>query len=125
MLQNIAILVAEDDPEQLRTVAEAFERLGAVVTRAESGGELVEHVAEKGPFDLIVTDISMSWLTGLQAMQAARNAGIATPTIIMTGLKDATIPAAVQRLGRNVVLLRKPFDVADLEGAAERLLTES
>jgi len=62
------------------------------------------------------------WMTGLGAMRAARLAGLGTSLIVMTGLRDASIPASVKALGG--ILLRKPFDSAELEAAATELLAK-
>lgn len=123
MLPDVRILVADDDAGLLQTVSEALDRLGARVVRAESGADLVERMANDGPFALIVTDISMPWMSGLQAMHTARYAGVDTPIIVMTALKDASIPESVRKLGRKAVLLRKPFDLAELETTAVGLVT--
>lgn len=123
MFSHARILVADDDPELLKTVAEAFERAGAEVARADSGVELITQMANEGPFGLIVTDISMPWLSGLQALQSARTAGLPTAVIVMTALKDERIPAQVAALGDHAVLLRKPFDLGALEAAATRVLS--
>ncbi|MBL9014369.1 MAG: response regulator, partial [Myxococcales bacterium] len=62
------ILVADDDAALLDDVASVLESVGEV-TRAASGAELIEHLGEDGPYDLIVTDIAMPWMTGVQAVQ--------------------------------------------------------
>lgn len=117
------VLVADDDRDLLDAVAAALGRLGLDVVCAGSGGELVEHMAEEGPFDLIVTDVAMPWMSGLQAMRAVRRAGISTPVIVMTALKDEATAAQVVALDETAVLLRKPFELAELEAAASRLLS--
>jgi CheY-like chemotaxis protein len=122
MAFDARVLVADDDPELLDVVAEGLTRLGAHVTRASNGAELIDHLAEDGPFDLVVTDIAMPWLTGLRAIHAARTAGLGTPVIVMTALRDEGIPARVKALGGHAALLEKPFDLADLESTAEQLL---
>src|SRR6185312_2964185 len=63
---NARVLVADDDAEFLDVVAEGLTRLGADVIRARNGAELIDHLAEHGPFDLVVTDIAMPWMTGLR-----------------------------------------------------------
>jgi DNA-binding response OmpR family regulator len=62
-------------------------------------------------------------MSGLQAMHAARTAGLGISVIVMTALRDRGIPAMVHGLGANAVLLRKPFTLRDLEAAASKLLT--
>ncbi len=124
MIPHARILVADDDPALLDAVVESLENLGADVTRARSGGELIEKIGDEGPFDLVVTDVSMPWMSGLQAMHSARTAGLATPIIVMTALKDERIASQVGTLGRHAVLLRKPFPLSALEDAATKLLSQ-
>jgi CheY-like chemotaxis protein len=100
---NARVLVADDDAEFLDVVAEGLTRLGADVIRARNGAELIDHLAEHGPFDLVVTDIAMPWMTGLRAMHAARTAGLDTSVIVITGLREEGIPARVKALGGNAV----------------------
>jgi CheY-like chemotaxis protein len=64
MLDGARVLVADDDPLLLATVTDALTHLGAKVTSAASGAELIEQMANEGPFDLVVTDISMPWMNG-------------------------------------------------------------
>jgi len=121
---NARVLVADDDPELLDVVAEGLRHLGADVIRANNGAELIDRLAENGPFDLVVTDIAMPWMTGLRAIHAARTAGVGTPVIVMTALRDKELSARVEALGGNAVLLKKPFDLADLESSATKLLAQ-
>lgn len=122
MLPHAHVLVADDDPQLLSVVADCLAHLGAEVVRASSGAELIERLAQAGPFDLIVTDVGMPWMSGLQAMHAARTAGLGIAVIVMTALRDQRIPTMVQALGANAVLLRKPFSLSELEAAASTLL---
>jgi len=66
---NQRVLVAEDDLEMLDAVAEAFARRNYDVVRAKNGAELVEQLANHGPFDLIVADVSMPWMDGLKGAE--------------------------------------------------------
>jgi CheY-like chemotaxis protein len=122
MERGLRILVADDDPDLLGTVADALERTGAEVVRAQTGGELIEALGEQGPFDLVVTDVAMPWMTGLQAIQATRYAGLVMPVIVMTALRDQNLPERVGALGDRTILLRKPFGFAELANAVARLV---
>ncbi len=117
------ILVADDDPDLLHAVSEVFVRQGAEVVRAGSGSELIERLATRGPFSLVVTDISMPWMTGLQAMHSARTVGFGKAVIVMTALRDERITAQVRALGENAALLRKPFGLSELQSLATKLLS--
>jgi len=116
------VLVADDDPEMLDAVAEVLTQMGAEVFRASDGARVIERLADEGPFDLIVTDIAMPWMTGLRAVRAARVAGLGTSVIVMTALRDENISAQATAVG--AALLRKPFETAELESLVAKLLPE-
>jgi DNA-binding response OmpR family regulator len=122
MPSQARVLVADDDPELLDTVTDILAGLGAEVVQARDGAQLVEYLADEGPFDLVITDIAMPWMTGIRAMRAARLAGVGTSLIVMTALRDESIPVQVSALGAT--LLRKPFDAAELESLVARLLAD-
>jgi CheY-like chemotaxis protein len=116
------VLIADDDPEMLGAVADALARLGYRVVQVESGAGLVDRLASHGPFDLIISDISMPWMDGLKALRSMRTVGVATPIIVMTGLRDQLIATSMQALGSNAILLRKPFEFDELESAVAKLV---
>ena len=122
MRSHVRVLVADDDTQLLSAVVDAFTHLGADVTRATSGAELIDALAGEGPFDLVVTDVSMPWMNGLRAIRTARAAGIGTAVILMTAMRDKSLEREVRALGRNAMLLLKPFALADLESAAAQVL---
>jgi CheY-like chemotaxis protein len=109
-------LVADDDPELLLLVAQKLEQFGADVTCARAGGELLQALSQ-GQFDVVITDVAMPWMTGLQVMHSARTAGLTTPIVVMTALRDPKVADAVAALGPHAVLLRKPFGVEELDAA--------
>jgi CheY-like chemotaxis protein len=115
------VLVADDDPDLLEAVAEALARAGYDVVRATSGGELIDQLATEPPFDLIVSDVSMPWMNGLEALRSMRTAGLATPVIVMTALTSPTLPDRIRGLGEHVVLLPKPFELDALFKAVAAL----
>ena len=111
------VLVADDDPEMLEMVAGIAKReLGADVERATSGHELLEMLAD-GHWDLIITDISMPWMTGMQVMHSVRTAGLPVPVVVMTALQGAEIADQVDALGTRARLIRKPFSFEELLAA--------
>ena len=115
------VLVADDDADMLAAVGDALASLGFDVRSVDSGAGLIDCLATDGPFDLLVTDISMPWMDSLKTLRSIRTAGVTTPVIVITALTDAQIPNRVQALGANAILLRKPFDLDELAAAAQRL----
>jgi CheY-like chemotaxis protein len=122
MVVHPRVLVADDDALLLRAVSKALMGMGARVVQAENGAELIEKLADEGPFDLVVTDVSMPWMSGLEAMYASRIAGLGVPVLVMTALAHERIPERVRALGGRAVLLRKPFDLNSLKAAVTSLL---
>ena len=117
------VLVADDDVDMLAAVSDALSRLGFDVLSVDSGAGLIDCLATEGPFDLIVSDISMPWMDSLKTLRSIRTAGVTTPVIVITALTDVQIPNRVQALGANAILLRKPFDFDELAAAAQRMTT--
>lgn len=115
------VLVADDDVDMLAAVSDALASLGFDVVSVDSGAGLIDCLATDGPFDLIVTDISMPWMDSLKTLRSIRTAGVTTPVIVITALTDAQIPNRVHALGANAILLRKPFDLDELAAAAQRM----
>jgi DNA-binding NtrC family response regulator len=116
--------VADDDPSTLEVLRAALRDPRIELCEATSGAELLELLAEEGPFDLVVTDVSMSWMSGLQVLLSARNAGIRTPAIVITGLSDPDLAAQVSRLGRARIL-KKPVGLFELLGCVGELLADA
>jgi CheY-like chemotaxis protein len=114
-------LLADDDPSALEFLRLALSTRDVEIKEATSGAELLSLLTSDGPYDLVVTDVAMSWMSGLQAIAAVRTAGLSTPALVVTGLSDPSLVERVSRLGR-VGLLQKPVGVEELLGAIDALL---
>jgi CheY-like chemotaxis protein len=115
------ILIADDDPDTLEFIELAVHAPDVEIYTAMDGLELLDLIVECEPLDLIVTDINMPLIEGLQVLASIREAGLETPVLVITGLDRPTLPTTIARLG-NAMLLRKPFDIADLRRAIASLL---
>jgi CheY-like chemotaxis protein len=125
-MPKLRVLVADDDGEMLNLVGKALRQFyDADVVAVTSGGELLEKIANDGAFDVIVTDVSMPWMTGLHVMHSARTAGMPVPVVVMTALRDPTMPEQVASLGARAELLHKPFSIVELFAALRRVLASS
>jgi CheY-like chemotaxis protein len=121
---NYRVLIADDDADLLALLTTSLSQSGATVVQATTGAELLEHVAEDLPFDLVITDISMPWMTGLHVASSMRTAGLDVPLIIMTGLTDTSLAERVRLLGKHTTLLRKPFGTAQLQRIVTAMLPQ-
>jgi CheY-like chemotaxis protein len=115
-------LVVEDDPDQLFIVAGVLRRLGMDVETATNAAAMLEKL-ETAHFDVIVTDISMPVMNGVQAMQRARAVGHRSPVIVTTAMRDRTYETEVAALGGSSILLYKPFTIATLCATVQAALT--
>jgi DNA-binding NtrC family response regulator len=80
------VLVAEDDPIQRRLLKNAIERHGYVAHMAENGREALEFL-RRGEYqvNVIVLDLMMPEMTGLEFLDALRQRGTEIPVIVQTG----------------------------------------
>jgi len=115
------IVIADDDPDSLELLRLALGGPQIEICEAANGADLVDLLAESGPFDLIVTDVLMPWMEGLQVLLSARAAEIHTPVLVITGLTRPDLQTKVDRLG-NAKLLHKPFGIPELRSAVANLV---
>jgi EAL domain-containing protein (putative c-di-GMP-specific phosphodiesterase class I)/ActR/RegA family two-component response regulator len=80
----LRLLLVDDDPAVLRAYGSVLARHGATVETASNGTEAVERV-KAGSFDVIVSDISMPRMTGIEFLKAVRASDLDVPVILMTG----------------------------------------
>jgi CheY-like chemotaxis protein len=114
------ILLAEDDVQMRRLIATVLRGAGHRVVEASDGTEVLERVESTiwhdrhDVFGLIVSDMSMPALTGLDVLAALRSAEVDTPFILITAYGDAGVRAEAEWLGAFAVL-DKPFTFDQLE----------
>ena len=121
------VLVAEDDDEMRRIVAEALRRDGCEVVEVANGARLLVEVSKQfaqggasARFDVIVTDIRMPLLQGLAVVEGLRNARCFVPVVVMTAFGDERTRDKARALG--ALLIDKPFRVEELRATVQRLL---
>ena len=78
------MLVVDDDPTQRRLLQAVLERESYAVVHAESGGEAIDRLTKGGGADVVLLDLVMPGLSGLEALAELRTAGVTTPVIVLT-----------------------------------------
>ena len=78
------ILVVDDDPTQRRLIQAVLERDGNAVVHATSGGEAIDRMTRGGGADLILLDMIMPEMSGLECLAELRSAGVNEPVIVLT-----------------------------------------
>jgi DNA-binding NtrC family response regulator len=111
------ILVVDDDPAVLGTVADLLELEGHRVERAGNGREALEAVERRRP-SLVLLDMRMPLVDGWAFAKELKARDIDLPIIVMTAAQDAS--AWAEQIGAAAVLA-KPFDVDNLLDTVERL----
>ena len=89
------VLVVDDDPTQRRLAQAVLEREGYAVVHAESGGEAIDRLTRGGGADVVLLDMVMPGMSGMEALAEIRTAGVTTPVIVLTasGGVDAVVKA--------------------------------
>ncbi len=108
----LEILLVEDDPDVRVAVSEALRGEGHSLVEATDGAAGIERVTS-AVFDVVITDVRLPKVGGLEVFRAARRASPSTAVILMTSF--ATVGDAVVALKEGAHdYLTKPFDVEEL-----------
>ena len=93
------ILIVDDEPEMLRALKRIFSRKGHTVVTAQCGEEAWKYI-EETMFDLVISDMAMEDLSGLELLKLVRSTDATTPFIIITGV--GTIESAVESIQMGI-----------------------
>ncbi len=118
------ILVVDDNTEYRRGLAKALRHHGYDVTEAADGREAMARLREVLP-DLIITDINMPEMDGIEIINELRAKDTPVPVIAISGggrLPKELLLSSASILGA-VETLEKPFELAALLATLDRLLT--
>jgi PAS domain S-box-containing protein len=121
---GLSVLVVDDELDVGQSLAEILQDLGHRAQVLGSPQEALD-LLERRRFDLVFVDLRMPGLSGVELRQriAARDPALAERTVIVTGDTVAGPGAVSRRAGEaEVVVLEKPFTVADVRGALVRVL---
>ncbi|MCZ8342113.1 MAG: response regulator [Leptospira sp.] len=110
-----------DDEETIRDLFFEYFKDEFQVTMASDGLEAFE-LASKSQFDLIISDISLPKLNGIQFIQKIRALGNRTPFLIITGDSDIQLAIDIFRMGA-VDLFLKPFKMVALRSRIKKFET--
>jgi CheY-like chemotaxis protein len=115
---GLRILLAEDNPINMMLIRELLRRRGHSVTEVTTGNDAVQAMLE-GRFDLLLTDIHMPGMDGIEAARAirtgeARSGRARTPIVALTADALEGGKRACQDAGMDG-FLTKPVDPAELE----------
>src|SRR3972149_4404866 len=112
------VLIIDNDVAHAETVAESLKRVGFHCCVGSSGTEGAQLI-ETTPFDVIITDLVMSDIDGLDILSRAKAEQPHAEVILMTG--HGTVPSAVEAMRKGAFnYLLKPLDIAQLRASTEK-----
>ena len=114
------ILVVDDDLSHLKTLKTIISSWGYKATEADDGTKAVERVKER-PYDLILMDVRMAEMSGIEALKQIKDYNPSIPILIMTAY--SSVDSAVEALKSGAYdYLTKPLDFDVLKLTIERAL---
>jgi EAL domain-containing protein (putative c-di-GMP-specific phosphodiesterase class I) len=115
------VLLVDDDDAVRRDYAKVLKRLGYEVETAAEGAIALTMVAQ-GEFDVIVSDVNMPGMTGLEFLRSVRERNLDIPVILMTGLPD--VETAMKAVEYGVFrFFTKPVSIDTWTDALQRAVS--
>lgn len=115
-----SILVVEDDQLMLAALEILLEDEGYQVTTASSGLDAIE-LAKKQQFDLVISDVQMAEMDGIETLTNVKQAQPSTRSIVITGYASPDVPIQAIKMGVDDYIL-KPFDDRQFVASVKRCL---
>ena len=118
-LQDKRILVVEDDPILRRFIGDVLKRKGCDVTSAEDGLFALEEL-KKNSFHLIISDLKMNRMDGLELLTRVKQMVPETQVIIITAF--GTVSSAVEAMKKGAFdYITKPVELEELDIVIDRV----
>jgi DNA-binding NtrC family response regulator len=111
-------MVIDDEQIVGKRLKPALEKTGSIVETFEDGGTALRRLEEQ-PFDIVVTDIRMDGMDGIEVLERVLAKSARTKVIIITGY--ATVEVAREALSKGAFdFIAKPFKPNDLRAIIDR-----
>lgn len=114
------LLLVDDDPFILEGIGEDLEQRGYRVTRVNSGEKAIE-LLERQSFDLVITDLVMEHIDGIQVLKKSKEKNATTMVILLTGFGDMLSAIEALRNQADDYML-KPCESSEIQFRVERCL---
>jgi DNA-binding NtrC family response regulator len=112
------ILIAEDDERLRHSLASILQEVGYSVVEASNGKEVLQDLKRSADLCLVLTDIVMPEMEGLELIKHVKRYHPKLPIVAMSGAFDGRFLDAAKMLGAKETL-QKPFEREALLGALE------
>jgi CheY-like chemotaxis protein len=112
------ILVVDDEPMVRFLLTRFLEEEGHTVDEAADGIDALEHLNQR-PYDLLITDVHMPRMSGIDLVRSLRRRGNSIPLIVMDSYPDLFVESDVG--AEAFALLAKPFDLSEVRRVLQQL----
>jgi len=116
------ILIVDNDPYVLQLLEAVLLADGYSVTACGGPEEALQRIGARAP-DLLITDVMMPAMTGMEMLKRARSVGFTGRCLMISGLSVRAIAEPALASGADMIL-PKPVDLVDLLSHVMRLLPD-
>ncbi|HEX8952230.1 MAG TPA: sigma-54 dependent transcriptional regulator, partial [Polyangia bacterium] len=124
MSESLSILIVDDDPSNLEYLTAIVEALGYSAETAGSGREALQRLAQPPRPDLVVVDVVMPELDGVETLRRYRAGGGKAPVVMCSALDESETVVKAMRAGATDYVT-KPFNPEELREILERAAGQS
>jgi len=118
-LESVRLLIVDDQADVCRGLKRLLSPLGCVIETADSGEKAMKYMT-RSPFDVVITDIKMEGMSGVEVFRTIKDHWPGSEVILITGY--GTIEMAVSCLRNGAAhFITKPFDNDEIYTFVERL----
>ncbi len=119
---NSSVLVVEDDSALRQALVDSIQVSGYQTMHADSAESAINLMTQGHRPDMIVTDVQMGKMSGIDFLKNLRQSNADLPVILMTAYSDIQDAVAVMKLGA-CDYLQKPFEASRLNHLIDKYLT--
>lgn len=120
--RDYGLLIVDDQPGVRRLLYEAFTDEGYRVRMAGGGQEALKLVSQEIP-DMILLDIKMPVMNGLETLEELRKIDPDMPVLLMTAYGELEVVEKAKKLGARHYII-KPFDLNEVRLLVKALLVD-
>src|SRR5262245_10626170 len=117
------VLIVDDDPQQRLSLSSKVSAIGYHVETAENGEDALDKLSSS-VIDVIITDLMMPRMDGVQLLQELLSRGDLTPTIVLTSFGSVEKAVSIVRDYRAFWYLEKPAQITSLAPLLERAIRQ-
>jgi DNA-binding NtrC family response regulator len=118
-MANITAAIVDDDEEVLDLIEQILKEEGVRTKRFLQAEELLD-IVEGHSFDIIISDLMLPGLTGLELLDHLQKQGINIPFVLITGY--ASLDSAIEAVNRGAFsYIKKPFNLNEIRIVIHRL----